>query len=175
MRAPLTALFAVLALGACIRFQPRGPRTEAPVDNPRALTARDLTGRVTAYEEAFGADSLFRPRIFRLTSRTIGISLARPAHVAVLQLGRCGPMATVPGHDLSQLLPAGDHFLTLVEPPRGRCDMQWWRPVIAVIAAEMPLHGAVLEERAREARQSDEAMAGRTDRWALYAVYRQRL
>ncbi len=175
MPSRLAALVAVLALGACIRFQPRGPRVEEPVPNPRALTPRDLTGSSTAYDEMLGEDSLFQPRIFRLTSRTIGVSLARPAHVAVLQLGRCGPVASVPGHDLSRMLPAGDHYLALVEPARGRCDMQWWRPMVAVIAAELPLHGEVLEERAREARESDAVMAGRTDRWAIYAVYRRRL
>jgi hypothetical protein len=141
----------------------------------RELSPRDLTGSVTAWDNTFGADSLFRPRITRYTPSGIGIRLLRPAHVAVLVTTRCGPYAAVPGRTLTTRMPAGDQWLITVPQFRGNCPPNFWRPLITVIASELPMHGEVLEERARSAHDAQELMEGRRDLWAAYVVYSTRL
>ena len=156
------------------------PVASAPPEQPdtleaRELSPRDLTGSVTGWDAAYGADSLFRPRITRYTDAGIGVRLLRPAHVAVLLATRCGPFAAVPGRTLTARLPAGEQWLTLARPFRGNCPPNFWRPVVTLIASDLPMHGEVLEERARSARGVEELMAGRRDAWAVYAVYSARL
>jgi len=168
------ALAALVLIAACGRGMREYGSTEPAPDERRALTPRDLTRSNTAYDEVFGADSVYHPRVFHLTANTIGISLRQAAHVAVLvRGGRCA-VAQVPGHELSRRLPEGFHYLRLEAPQPTRCTMNWWTPALTVIAAELPLHGQVLEERSREAREPEELMARRTDRWAMYAVFRSR-
>jgi hypothetical protein len=174
--AALAALLAALA-GACgYHATPIAGAPPEPRDTVAAgeLTPRDLTGQVTAWDDAFGADSIFRPRITRFVDRSIGISLAHGGHVAVILRDQCGPYAAVPGRDLTVRLPAGEQFLPLVTPFRSSCPPNFWRPYVMVIVADLPLHGDVLEERARRAHGAEEIMDGRRDRWAAYAVYTQR-
>jgi hypothetical protein len=171
-RALLLLLLAVPV--ACGRRMREHGSVEPTAEERRALTPRDLTRSNTSYEEAFGADSVYFPRIFRLTGNTIGISLRAPAHIVLLERGRCGPVARYPGHELSSLLPAGFHYLRLENPPAPRCGMHWWTPALTVVAAELPMHGEVLESRARESRDVLALMEQRRDRWSMYAVYRSR-
>lgn len=174
MRSIVLGMLAVGLLAACGKAAREYGTREPSPDEQRALTPRDLTGRFTSYEETYGADSLYFPRIFHYTGRTIGISLRQPAHVAVLMRGAGCPSAPIPGHDLSTRLPAGFHYLQVREPTRGRCDMNWWLPAVAVIASELPLHGEVLEQRARNTREAIDLMENRRDQWSMYVVYRSR-
>ena len=177
-----TLLVAVLpaaaaTVGACTYNAP--PVAGAPPDvvdslAARTLSPRDITGSVTAWEDAYGDDSLFRPRVIALASHTIGITVARPAHLAVILVDRCGPYAAVPGRDLTQRSPAGDQWVPLRPAFRSTCPPNFWRATLVVIASELPLHGEVLEERARRAHRVEDVMEGRHDRWAAYAVYTQR-
>jgi hypothetical protein len=163
----------------CHLYHP-APIASAPAEQrdtllERELSPRDLTGSVAAWDATYGADSLFRPRITRYTPSGIGIRLLRPAHVAVLVGTRCGAYAAVPGRTLTTRLPAGDSWLTTVPPFRGNCPPNFWRPLLTVIASELPLHGEVLEERSRTAHDLGELMAGRRDRWEAYVIYSNRL
>ncbi len=172
VRAVALLLGAGAALAACAGRA--GPADQADAD-PRALTAFQLGG-TRAWDDAIGDDSLFRPRIVRITSSSIGILLTRPAHVAVIQRDRCGPYASVPGRELSRLAPAGVTVFSLSRGwARSRCGASQWPPLVAVVAAELPLHGDVLAERARDARSVEDIMAPRRDRWAMYVVYPVRL
>jgi hypothetical protein len=139
------------------------------------LSPRDLTGSVTAWDENYGSDSLFRPRITRYSNNGVGVRLLHSAHVAVLLNTRCGPYAVVPGTELTTRMPAGDQWFPIRPYQHGTCAPDFWRPLITVIAAELPMHGEVLEQRARTAHGVEELMAGRRDRWAAYAVYSTRL
>lgn len=139
------------------------------------LSPRDLVGSVTAWDETYGADSLFRPRITRYSATGIGVRLLRAAHVAVLVNTRCGPYAVVPGAELTVRMPAGEQWFPIRPYQHGSCAPDFWRPLVTVIASELPMHGDVLEQRARTARGVEELMAGRRDRWAAYVVYSTRL
>ena len=172
-------LVALLLTAGCHLYHPT-PVTGAAPDSgdtllARELSPRDITGSVTAWDEAEGADSVFRPRITRYSANGIGIRLLRPAHVAVLVNSHCGPFAAVPGRVLTTRQPAGDRWYRLVPAFRGNCPPTFWRAELTVLAAELPLHGEVLEARARAAHGVEELMAGRRDRWAAYAVYSNRL
>lgn len=188
---PLAALL-VAAFG-CHMYHPTpvASATPEPGDSLIAgeLSPRDITGSVTAWEEVSGADSLFRPRITHLgpggvraflygyrTPISIDVRLLNPAHVAVILVDRCGPYAAVPGRDLTTRLAAGVHTLTLLPAfNRTACrPPSFWRPVVVLIASQLPLHGEVLEERAREAHGIEEVMAGRGG-WSAYAVYMRSL
>lgn len=173
-------LLLALSLGgaACHMYHPAEiPGARVAVQDTAGahdLTPYDLTGSSTAWAETFGADSLFRPRVTWLAGNTIGITLAHPGHVAVLFVSRCGAYAAVPGHDLTTRAPAGEQRYLLVPPFRGGCQANFWRPVITVIAATLPLHGEVLEEKARSAHTIEELMSGRSDAWAAYAIFNTR-
>jgi hypothetical protein len=170
---------AVAVAASCHLYHPI-PVAGAPAEQrdtllERELSPRDLTGSVTAWDEAYGADSIFRPRITGYTTEGIGIRLLRAAHVAVLVNSRCGPYAAVPGRTLTTRQPAGDQWLVTVAPFRSNCAPTFWRPMLTVVVSELPLHGEVLEERARAAHGVEEIMTGRRDRWAAYAVFTNRL
>lgn len=186
------AVLLAVALG-CPMYHPI-PITSAPPEPGDSLTAgelsaRDITGSVTAWEEVSGADSTFRPRITHLgpggvraflsgyrAPISIDVRLLRPAHLAVILVDRCGPYAAVPGHDLTTRLSAGVQTLTLL-PSLNRTACRppsFWRPVVVLITSELPMHGEVLEERAREAHGVEEVMRGRGG-WSAYAVYMRSL
>ncbi len=139
------------------------------------LSPRDLTGSVTAWDNTYGADAMFRPRITRYSSNGIGVRLLHAAHVAVIVNTSCGPYAVVPGAELTVRMPAGEQWFPIRPYQHGSCAPDFWRPLVTVIAAELPMHGDVLEQRARSAHGVDELMAGRHDHWAAYVVYSTRL
>jgi len=168
----------MVAVAGCHLYHPRpvaGARPERS-DSLRAgeLSPRDLTGSVTAWDVTFGDDSLYRPRITSYSQNGIGVRLLRPAHVAILLATRCGPYAIVPGVDLTERVSAGEHWFPM-RPYRGACAPNFWRPLVTVIAATLPMHGEVLEDAARHAHSVEELMAGRRDAWAVYAVYASEL
>ena len=173
----MTALAGLAAVVAgCHLYHPT-PVAGAPAQEPgdtlvgRELSPRDLTGSVTAWDNAYGADSLFRPRITRYSSTGIGVRLLHAAHVAVLVNTSCGPYAAVPGADLTTRMPAGEQWFPFRPQHRGACAPGFWRPKLTVVASELPMHGDVLQQKARTAHDVDELMAGRVDRWAAYVVY----
>ena len=105
----------------------------------------------------------------------VHLASGRPAHVAVLVNTSCGPYAVVPGSELTVRMPAGEQWFPIRPYQHGSCAPDFWRPLVTVIASELPMHGEVLEQRARSAHGVEELMAGRRDRWAAYVVYSKRL
>ncbi|MFI5208581.1 MAG: hypothetical protein ACHQU8_05220 [Gemmatimonadales bacterium] len=176
----MTALAVLVAMAAGCHLYHPAPIAGAPPEQRDTLLAgelspRDITGSVTAWDRAYGADSVFRPRITRYSSTGIGVRLLHAAHVAVLINTSCGPYAVVPGAELTTRMPAGEQWFPLRPYQRGACAPDFWRPLVTVVASELPMHGDVLQQRARSAHDVDELMAGRRDRWAAYVVYSSQL
>jgi hypothetical protein len=170
---PLAALAAVAA--GCHLYHPAAvpsaPAEQRDTLLERELSPRDLTGSVTAWDNSYGADSLFRPRITRYSANGIGVRLLHAAHVAVIINTSCGPSTVVPGAELTVRMPAGEQWFQIRPYRHGTCAPAFWRPLVTVIASELPMHGGVLEERARSAHGVEELMEGRRDRWAAYVVF----
>jgi hypothetical protein len=179
-RPPLIAFAALAAVAAgCHLYHPvaiaSAPGEQRDTLLDRELSPRDLTGSVTAWDNTYGADSLFRPRITRYSTNGIGVRLLHAAHVAVLVNTSCGPYAVVPGAELTTRMPAGEQWFPIRPYQHGACAPDFWRPLVTVIASELPMHGDVLEQRARSAHGVEELMEGRRDRWAAYVVYSSQL
>ena len=88
---------------------------------PCALVGAVLTAAACAMPpkvRTFGVDDQLAPRLERMSRRSATVSVQRPAHIAIIQVGTGGTRAVYPleGHEPRELAP-GRHRIRLVAGP----------------------------------------------------------